>query len=143
LIWNPLYFEEAEFESELKEFRKKGSVTFEWNCSRTTGIEAGDRIFLMRVGEEPRGLIGSGYALRKPNEATRWDDETRTTHYVDVQWDWIDPEPLILRAELDQPEFAGVRWSPQSSGILIKGDAAENLEQAWAARRAARGAVVK
>ena len=142
LIWNPRLFDIASLKAKLKTFAKRRSVKFSWSCSETKAIRKGDRVFLMRVGLEPRGLVGSGYALGAPWEAARWDDEKKRTNYVDVQWDWIDPEPLILRAELDQPGFAGVRWSPQRSGIQIKGQAADTLERAWTARRADRNAPV-
>ena len=138
LIWNPTRFDLSRLKKELKELRQKGSTEFSWSCSRTKGIEVGDRVFLMRVGDEPRGLVASGYATGFPEERPHWEDEAKVTNYVPVKWEWFDPVPLIFREELDEPQFAGVKWSPQASGIRIKGEAADNLEREWVARLESR-----
>ena len=138
LVWNPTRFDLGRLKKELKELRQKGSTKFLWNCSRTKGIEAGDRVFLMRVQAEPRGLVASGYAAGFPEEHPHWEDEGKVTNYVPVKWEWFDPVPLIFREELDEPQFAGVKWSPRGSGIRIKGEAADNLEREWVARLEAK-----
>ena len=138
LNWNPSRYDLGELEEELAELKEKGSTQFGWNCSRTKGIEAGDRVFLMRVGDEPRGLVASGYATGSPEEGDHWEDEAKVTNYVPVRWEWFDPVPLISREELDDPQFAGVKWSSQASGIRIKGEAADNLEREWVARLEAK-----
>ena len=134
LLWNPTRFDVNRLKKELKELRQKGSTEFTWNCSWTKGIEAGDRVFLMRVVHEPRGLVASGYATGKPKEGEHWEEAAKVTNYVPVKWEWFDPVPLIFREELDEPQFAGVKWSPQASGIRIKGEAADNLEREWVTR---------
>ena len=100
------------------------------------GIKAGDRVFIVRVGTEPKGLVGSGNATSSVYEAPHFSGEQgKTGHYVDIEWDaLIDPSvkaPLSLE-ELKQNVSPDYKWTPQSSGVVIPKNVREKLEAAWA-----------
>ncbi|MFF5229361.1 hypothetical protein [Dactylosporangium sp. NPDC000521] len=43
--------------------------------NRKTGIEPGDRVFFLRQGVEPRGIVGSGTAASRIFPDEQWDDD--------------------------------------------------------------------
>ena len=51
-------------------------------------IQKGDRVFSMRLGKEPRGIIGSGYAKSSSYVVSPCDGtELKTTNYIDIEFD--------------------------------------------------------
>jgi hypothetical protein len=58
----------------------------DWSCGNSKSIANGDRLFLLRQGEEPRGIVGVGYAESEPYRDTHWREEKakagRTTMYL-------------------------------------------------------------
>ena len=120
-----------------------------WAC-RTKAPNEGDRVFLSRVGREPRGICASGRVVSfSSGDTTRlgehWDSERsdKQCRYVRVQWD-SDPPFLShreLERELEKSMLGDMQfWTPQNSGIQISKPAiAVELERCWAhARRASQ-----
>ena len=98
-------------------------------------IKPGDRLFLIRLGKEPRGIFASGYAAEYPFVHDHWDEqEGHKAWYVDVYWDTLlnpyDGRSMLLRDELEfhSPEQ---RWSPPASGEQIKEEVTARVESAW------------
>ena len=46
-----------------------------WSCGNTKQIEKGDRVFLIRLGIEPKGIIGSGWVVKPPYFDQHWDSQ--------------------------------------------------------------------
>lgn len=141
LTWNPDNWPWVNRAADVAECRATGKQRQRWSCGGTRSIPIGARVFLIQVGKGARGLIGSGRALSEPAVAPHWDPALaatgKTSMYVEVEFDVLADEPLVLRAELDAPPFAEARWSPQNSGIRIPQDAADALEGLWAERSGA------
>ena len=137
LSWNPRRWTWTNFAQDRIGAARGDTVTEPWSC-RNGHVGAGDRVFLMRAGEEPRGMIARGRALSAPY-VTEHYDPTRAaageTHdVIDVAFDDIrDPEK---DAFLDLNELRKIsgeqRWTPQQSGIEIRPDTVAALETAWA-----------
>jgi 5-methylcytosine-specific restriction protein A len=138
LTWNPGKWRWDDLEAMARQTAQGRPVIERWSCGRRRNIDVGDRLFLLRQGVEPRGIIGAGFALGTPYEALHWDDERRERGEmalrVDVRFE------RILNPDLDDPlppsvlrsgRLAGVNWSTQISGIEI-GEAVEDLERLWA-----------
>ena len=53
-------------------------VRDEWSCGVTKTIEPGDRVFLIKLGKEPRGIVGSGRADSAPAKGRGVDWETHS-----------------------------------------------------------------
>ncbi|MRJ75453.1 hypothetical protein GEV29_02795 [Aeromicrobium sp. SMF47] len=110
--------------------------------SRKTGLRHGDRAFLLRQGEDPRGVIASGRVAGAIYQDDHWDGSSRTANYVDVEWDLVlSPQDALLRADLEVA-IPAQEWSPQGSGSLVRGANATMLEQLWADHVADLGAEV-
>jgi 5-methylcytosine-specific restriction protein A len=139
LAWNPKRWHWDDLPDRVREIEDKGSTLRRWSCGGSTQIRQGDRLFLIRLGEEPKGILASGEAVSDWYEGSHWDaDKARsgeTTHYVDVTFDALfDPseEPILPRHFLNEPPFSDQHWDTQSSGIRIHDHVAAALEEEWA-----------
>jgi hypothetical protein len=94
-------------------------------------IRPRDRVYLLRQGPEPRGIIGAGAVVRGSYSDVRWDDPTRRAAYVVVEWTHLSVDPLIPRQGLGQ--VADVHWDTRSSGIEIPAPARNAVERLWRA----------
>ncbi len=138
LTWNPARWEWSYLQKSIAEVKTQGYCRERWGCGATKKIAPGDRVFLMKLGKEPRGIVASGWATTRVYEDLHWDETARrrgkTTLYVDVRFDTLlDPAVDIFpRAALNSGLYAGMNWEPRASGAAIPGDIAAQLEQDWA-----------
>ena len=139
LVWNPNRWHWADLPDVVERVGRGEPVVERWSCGSTRGIASGDRVFLIRLGREPRGIIGSGTVVTAPYEDVHWDPREaqlgKTTRYIRFQFDaLLDPErePVLWRERLkSEAPFSGVHWDTRSSGIRIADDVARELEKAW------------
>lgn len=161
LTWNPSkHYRWEDLEADIEDIKSGFYKGSSWSCGVTRRIIEGDRVFLMRLGDEPRGIVASGrvewYDLFhegmqpvRPGsdvyEAPYWEDQSEQTErsgktalYVNVRWDTLlNPERRILPlSELEElneglPEGKKQKWTPQNSGITIRDDVASRLEALW------------
>jgi 5-methylcytosine-specific restriction enzyme A len=133
LAWNP-----NRWEWDIAEFVRAfnaGEVTTErWSCGNNSRIHSGDRVWLIRLGKEPRGIFACGTVIQGSYEDTHWSDQAKTARYVQFQIDGIinpETDTIIPRKRLDEPPFDTVHWSTQTSGITISNDVSLALHQEW------------
>lgn len=153
LNWKPGRWPWDELEDDLRDFRRDSYLDTSWSCGVTKDIVEGDRVFLIRLGEEPRGIVASGTvqrhdlfedipaarAMSDVYEAPHWEDPERTALYVNVRFDgMLNPEvrvfPIDRLNELNDGLSHSVKkqvWASQSSGIRIREDIADRLEVEW------------
>ena len=77
LTWNPARFHWESLAEEAESVRRDGYFVGNWTCARTKSIRPGDRVFLMRQGVEPRGIVASGRVLTPPTPGTIDFDDQR------------------------------------------------------------------
>lgn len=123
-------------ESDLSALKMHGYFDGRWSCGRTKRIKAGDRIFLLRQGREPRGITASGHATsRTPYEGKHWNPTSKgKSMYVDVRFEsLLDPEQdgALPLSSLQSGPLAKVHWGTQSSGISVPPSAALQLDALW------------
>ena len=122
---------------ELKnQISQVGSAFFSWSCSVNKSIVTGDRIFLIRLGEEPRGIVASGYAATGVFESPHWDPERarkgERSKRVYIEFDKIlDPTEEVLPLSELKRISSDFCWSAQSSGINIPSRISEEIEKRW------------
>jgi 5-methylcytosine-specific restriction enzyme B len=140
LTWNPTNaYAWEDIDKYIGQIKKSGVSITQWSCGNTKTIEPGDRIFLMRLGNQPRGLVASGWAISSVVEEPHWDskkaDEGVTANYVDVLLDVIlNPSTATLLGQDElKSRFPPQHWSPQSSGISIQPEIVADLERLWTA----------
>jgi len=132
LTWNP---DNWNWKSTNREKLKLlGKYVERWSCSNTHP-EIGDRVFLMRTGDEFRGIIAAGHVARGSYVEPHYDpvkaNQGVTANYIDVDFDHIqeDLEDSLPEEDLEAL-FPEQTWTPMGSGIEIKVDLSK-LEQCW------------
>ncbi len=135
LCWNPKYWDWPELR-EAKAFVDIGGfVEQRWSCG-TKQVRIGDRLFLIRLGTEPKGIMASGAAISEPFMEEHWDGSGRTRRYLHWQVDALldaDAEPILPLARLKaEPAFQPMNWSARQSGVRVPDEVAAGVERAWA-----------
>lgn len=141
ITWNPLRWSWNDKYSGYLEMKNQISQTGlsyrTWSCGCNKSIQKGDRIFLIRLGVEPRGIIASGYAATGVFEGPHWDQEKEAAgikcRRIFIEFDKIqDPihDDMIIMDRLKEIS-SSYRWSSQASGIEIPSHISEELEEIW------------
>lgn len=119
----------------MREVSSCGISYCKWTCGTTKSILPGDRIFLIRLGKAPKGMVASGKAITGVFEGTHWDPEKaiagKKARRVYIAFDKILPEYNILKMEELKNISSEMYWSSQSSGVSIPPAVAERLETFW------------
>jgi 5-methylcytosine-specific restriction enzyme A len=108
-----------------------------WSTGNTKNLPARSRFFLIRLGTEPKGIIGSGFTLSAPYFGRHWDPNKppgAQALYADIWFDFLSKDVLVTLEELQQPPFSAFDWGARSSGITIPELLAESLEAIWEKR---------
>lgn len=136
LVWNPKRWHWYD-EVLARDAAGAGGYETDWTCA-SKDVQRGDRVFLIKLGAEPRGIIGAGYATG-PSAFRPHLDEDRaavgdTQRYIPVKFDvLLDPSQMLLDyATLSKGRLAPMHWSAQQSGVSIPDKVASALEDAWA-----------
>lgn len=134
--WNPERWDWEDLQQSIEHLEKVGYVERRWSCGNSKSVRKGDRVFLIRLGIEPRGIMGSGYAKSSYYVAPHWDGtENKTTNYIDIEFDiLINPNEnkLFDKESLESIDKNNLQqWFPQQSGISIKEEVQESLESNW------------
>lgn len=134
--WNPQKWNWADLKESIDYLNNVGYLVRRWSCGNSKNIKKGDRVFLVRLGEEPKGIMGSGYAKSSYYVAPHWDGtKGKRSNYIDIEFDiLIDPDKNILfnnndLAKVDPNKIQ--QWFPQQSGISIKPEILSLLESNW------------
>lgn len=139
LTWNPAKWDWSDRDALATQLRAGDRVEIRWSCGNTRDLPIDTRVFILRQGEEPRGLVASGWTVEPPHEAAHWDTDRAsdgaTALYVAVALDYLVPstEPPA-DPRLTEGPLAEVRWTIQRSGISVYGAAADALEELWGHR---------
>jgi 5-methylcytosine-specific restriction enzyme A len=140
--WNPKKWDwkEADLTEMILKVAARGVVDDSWSCGNRKNLSPGSRFFLIRLGKEPRGIVGSGLTISEPAFARHWDPEFagrgKKALYVDLKFDFLSKEPLVSWEELLEPPFSGMSWGIQASGVLLPDSVAHGLEALWKRRTA-------
>ena len=134
LTWNPAKWPWRSLLAEITILKRKGSLRETWGCGVNKSIVPGSRLYLMRLGRSPKGIMGSGWAISRPYEALHWDENKARRGVLaiqlDVELDQLAEKP-ILPLELLAVSLPAFQWTPQSSGIRIPPPVAEPLRTLW------------
>ena len=138
LTWNPAKWPWESMSEDRATTFAGDRASISWRCG-SKKPRAGDRVYLMRIGVAPEGVVAAGIVTRASYEAPHWDHERAnagdTSRFIDVDFDMVrDPEldNVVQLEELERLE-PKQEWSPQSSGIEIKRKSARTLERLWKA----------
>lgn len=129
--WNPKRWDWEDFDDDYADISAGEPVTFSWRVL-SGKIKPGDRLYIMHLGVEPRGIVASGHAA---SDSYRRDSKPGDRQLlVDFEFDSLrDPESdtILTLDELRDRVDSDYNWTPQGSGVPIPDAVAERLEEAW------------
>ena len=144
LTWNPNYYDWNAPEDETEAISVlQGHLVHDepacmtWSCGPNKRIQKGDRLFIMRLGVEPKGLVASGYATSNVYEMPHWDPVKAAAgewkRYVDICFDKVinSKTEKILPLQMLRVISSSTRWTPICSGMHIQNSVAQALEEVW------------
>ena len=139
LTWNPNRSPEPDMPRQANETAAGKIVLARWSCGNTKKIKIGYRVFLIRLGVEPKGIVGSGWVVKSSYWDEHWDAQKRAEGkkglFIMCEWERIlNPTidlPLAIN-KLPHWNLGKKSWTPQSSGIQIPPQLVSELEHLWA-----------
>ncbi len=136
LAWNPGIWPWHDLSEMADKVRRGGSADRWWRCVSHRKAQPSHRVFLIRLGVEPRGIMGAGWIVDGPEERPHYEPRRAAagdvTWFVLVRFDaLLNPAAeLILPYEQlsHQKPLSAQNWRPRGSGVSIRGDIAAELE---------------
>nr|WP_279161720.1 AAA family ATPase [Plesiomonas shigelloides] len=132
LTWNPKQFTDGGEGSENGLLHYQVGDEVRWSChSKQPAL--GDTVYLIRLGDEPKGIIAKGVVTQTSFTAPDWKNDQKSRAYIQFKVQGIRQSagegmlPLVL-LKAAMPEQV---WSAQTSGIQIKADYASLLASLW------------
>ena len=144
LTWNRKNWSWDGYETFCAYTNEGHEFTDSWACV-SSKPQIGDEVFLLKLGEEPRGIVGHGTVVRKQYEKEHYDPEKAKLGIrqkaIDVEFDRLldyNYEKIVSQADLAE-KCSAQHWSPQGSGIEIKPEVVPALKELWESVTAKRG----
>jgi 5-methylcytosine-specific restriction protein A len=138
LAWNPKRWPCNDIEEMSQSVQAGQLVTARWSCGNSKRLQRGDRVFFMRLGQEPKGIFASGFAIQGSYEDRHWDSDKassgETAMFVRVRFDsLLSPakSDVLPRQLLDTEPFKEMHWDTQMSGVQVPDSVALELEKVW------------
>lgn len=128
--WNPKKWSWLDLQEGLSCLNTGHPYVRRWSCGNTKKIAFSDVFLLMRLGVEPKGILGCGFVGSAPFEGRHWDEGgksiRRTILYTRLFFTVLSEEPIIGIDQLrfDFPQF---NWTPQSSGTTVPDNVGSQL----------------
>jgi len=132
--WSPDVWPWDDLEESVEEVRRTGSYSDEWTCASHKKAKPGDRAFLVRVGKEPKGILGSGIISSEPFLGAPRKGKILPRMKVMLKLDVLlnpEKEPILTIDLLKVGRLSKQMWTPQSSGIIVRPEFVEELEAVW------------
>ena len=128
--WNPKRWKWADQPEAICRIADEEQYDIYWSCGNTKKIAVGDTFFLIKLGVEPKGIIGCGYVSSFPYPLPHWDEEKArlglTALRNDLLFKVLSEQPMISLAQL-QDRYPAYNWSPQASGLSVPESIASEL----------------
>lgn len=136
LTWNSEPENWDDLEESLKEIQEMGTLKDRWSCGNNKRISNDDRIFLIKLGKEPKGIMASGWAISNSYQDNHWLYERAIkgdkANYIEINFDTIlEPSKVFPYSKLKTGIMASMNWSPFASGVIIDEKIANELEIEW------------
>ncbi|MBS0590872.1 MAG: HNH endonuclease [Proteobacteria bacterium] len=136
--WNPNRWPWNDLDAQIEQIGIAGSADDRWSSGNTKQLPAGSRFYLIRLGAEPKGIIGSGITITAPSYGTHWDEAKTLAGeealYCDIRFDFLSSDVIVTWGELQEPPFSSFRWGIQASGIALPESIGDALERLWQSR---------
>ncbi|MEZ0487301.1 hypothetical protein [Fibrella aquatica] len=108
-----------------------GKCSQSWSCGNAKSIQLGDRIFLVKLGTEPKGVIGAGFATTEAFFDRHRSGENKEAYCINIDFEVLlnsDKEQILTLERLKTGSLSQQNWIPQTSGISIRSELVDELE---------------
>lgn len=136
LTWNEKNWNWEKYDNWCAGTKNGETYTESWTC-KSKQPKIGDHVFLIKLGDEPRGIIAHGFVSKESYDAPVFDskkaEQVETCPHIDVEFDAIRnyKNEDILKIETLQSELPSQTWCPQFSGSQIKEENVSKLLELW------------
>lgn len=128
--WHPKRWYWSDLQTAIYQINNGEQYDMCWSCGNTKRMNIGDLFFLMRLGLEPKGIIGCGYITSQPYLSEHWDEEQaikgKESLRTDLLFKTLSEEPIFSLDYL-KTNYPNFHWTPQASGISIQESIALDL----------------
>ncbi|MCX5870944.1 MAG: HNH endonuclease [Deltaproteobacteria bacterium] len=128
--WNPNKWDWNDQQDAIYRVNNGDQYDIYWSCGVTKRIEIGDLFFLMRLGVEPKGIIGCGYVSSQPYSLPHWDEqkaaEGKSALRTDLLFKALSENPIVSLTYLEE-KYPKRKWTPQAGGLSIPDEIAKEL----------------
>lgn len=129
-VWNPNKWVWSDQQDAIYRVNNGDQYDMYWSCGNTKRIEIGDLFFLMRLGVEPKGIIGCGYISSQPYYLPHWDEQKATEGKLALRTDLLfkalSENPIVSLTYL-QDKYPNYTWTPPAGGLSIPNEIAQEL----------------
>lgn len=103
----------------------------DWSIFEHEKVKVGDQFFMLKVGHGICGIVAAGTITSDPQPGPDWSKRGRKVFYANYECDiMINPETLpILESRILTEEIPDFDWNGGHSGVVLKKDQAEKLNQ--------------
>ena len=136
ISWNPENWDWYDYDRTCAKTTPEDTFIDSWSCT-SKKPRIGDEIFLIKLGDKPRGIIGHGFVHRESYSGVHYDtgkaEKGKQSNYIDVEFDCLlnhKTEKILFQDDL-KTQCPSQTWSPQSSGIEIKAEVVPSLQNLW------------
>jgi len=132
LTWNPKHFQEG------GEAGVEVGVATRWSC-HSKQPQTGDIFYLVRLGEDPHGLIARGVVTQASFQDADWRHPEIQRSYIGITAEETRADcvagllSILLLQQISRKNH--FNWSPQNSGVEITAALAKQVDQLWEAGR--------
>ena len=139
LTWNPAKWQWADLAAAIEVTRNGALYKCQWSTGNTRRIRPGGRLYLLRQGVEPRGIMAAGIATSRVEHVQHHNPaqaaQGQMANRVWVEFDRIvEPggEGFLHRQTLvERVPDAVANWRPAASGMSLSIEEAYLVEQFW------------
>ena len=136
VTWNKNGYEWEDYEENCEETKAGHAQKLSWTCTSTKPA-IGDEVFLIKLGDHPRGMIGHGTVVHESYEAEHYNPQRArqgdVARYIGIEFDCLldyEKDRILSQEELNN-NCSAQHWSPQNSGISIKDEVLPTLHKLW------------
>lgn len=133
-VWNPKRWTWDDLEYDIQQVDTNGKCAVRWSCGNTKSIVPGDRMFLVKVGTEPKGIVAAGFVTTHPFPDKHWGRENKEAFYIQADLEVLlnpSEDPILTLDILKTGRLAAQNWTPLASGITIRAELVDELEAVW------------
>jgi hypothetical protein len=132
LTWNPRQERPANLDEGVAQIARGKPYRDGWSAGNRRRLASGSRVFLIRQGKPPKGVVASGFSVSEPEPTNDPDDHSK---YLDIDFTMVlrgeEGDILPLEVLLADPLLKEVNWGSQRGGVEFTDDQAARLEVLW------------